>query len=119
MAVTNDKCNIRLVWDDTVVLVYEFTDSGGTARKGAFVHLGSQATTGQQTQASSTVQNIAQVAWSSDPGGWVETLKNAARQKTQVDMWFEDTVFTPWMPPSMANANFTSFNISAVYSIAG
>ncbi len=115
----NSNCTIRIVWDDSVVYVFEFTDTGGTRRNGAFVHVQVSQATGSQTQVTATLQTIAQIQVATDPGTWIETLKNAARNNATVNMWFEDTVFTTWQPPATVAANFSAFNISAVYSIAG
>jgi hypothetical protein len=73
--------NVKIEWDDSVVLVFSFTD--GQPRYAGFIHqvTAVQQSQGTQTQISKLVQTIQQGSFqvSADPATWVETVKTGAR----------------------------------------
>jgi hypothetical protein len=106
-------------WDDSVVLVFSFTDSGGHKQFADFVHIQIQlaSAAGSNTQVSQaiTVVNQQQIQFSTDPECWVETLKTAARATNgSATITYDDPI----------NVNYTtqtnqSFQLQELFSLAG
>ena len=75
--------SVQIVWDDSVVIIFQFTDSGGNTQHCGFLHFGIQAQTqsGSSTQVSQilTVTQQQGLQITNDPGTWVETVKYGAR----------------------------------------
>jgi hypothetical protein len=104
----------QIEWDDSVVFVFSWNNQQFYA---GFVHLQIAVANavGTTTQVSSILQQLqqTQVQFSSDPQSWLETVKNAARAKTSINITF-DTNFVPY-----TTQTGQSFNLQQLYSIAG
>jgi hypothetical protein len=107
---------VSIIWDDSIVLVFQFTD-GGTTYQAGFLHVGFQAQSqwGSTTQVSAILQQTAQqgVQISNDPGTWVETVKYGARGN-QISLTYDDST----------TVNYTTqtaqpYNLQILYSVAG
>lgn len=122
MSTLTKTTSVQITWDDSVALIFQFTDDNGNTQICGFLHFGIQA----QVQAGSTVQvsKILQVTQqqglqvSNDPGTWVETVKYGARgsssQPQQISITYDDTI----------NISYTTqtgqpFQLQQLYSIAG
>jgi len=101
-----------LVWDDGVVFIFSFTFNG-TQYYGGFPHMqvALANATGTQTQVSNILQSIkqTQLQFQTDPGCWIDTLKN----NKAVDIVFDDST----------SVNYTTqtaqpYALQVLYSIA-
>ena len=105
-------------WDDGVVFVFSFTDQNGNKQFSGFVHMQIQlaAAQGSNTQVSQlvTAVNQQQIQFSSDPGCWVETLKTAFRNKSNIGIVYDDQVDTPYT--TLTNQ---SFQLQQLFSLTG
>src|SRR5713101_4873942 len=96
-SVTGD---VKIEWDDSVVMVFSIRDHGTTFYAG-FTHLGValQNTVGNQKQINAITQIINQnaIQLSADPQTWVETIKTGARGATyKITVVYDDTLSTPY-----------------------
>lgn len=114
--------NPAIEWDDSVVLVFSFTE-GGTRFYAGFVHqiFSIQMTTGTQTQLSTILQSIQQTAIQQalDPGTWVETVKAGARgagatPPVSISVVFDDVINVPY-----TTQTGQSFQLALLYAIYG
>lgn len=122
MSATKKTTSVQIVWDDSVVLIFQFTDDGGNTQNCGFVHFGTQT----QVQAGSTIQvsQILQITQqqgiqiSNDPGTWVETVKYGARstssQSQEISITYDDTINVPY-----TTQTGQPFQLQLLYSIAG
>jgi hypothetical protein len=114
--------SVQIVWDDSVVIIFQFTDSSGNTQHCGFLHFGVQAQTqsGSNTQVSQilTVTQQQGLQITNDPGTWVETVKYGARgtssQPQQITITYDDTI----------NISYTTqtaqpFQLQQLYSING
>jgi hypothetical protein len=105
-------------WDDGVVFVFSFTDQNGNKQFSGCVHIQIQLASaqGSNTQVSQlvTAVNQQQIQFSSDPGCWIDTLKNAARNKTPINIVYDDAVDKPYT--TLTNQNFP---LQQLFSLAG
>jgi len=118
MSVATFTGNVKLVWDDSVVLVFSFQDTGGTYNAG-FIHqvLSVQQTQGTQTQLTKILQTIQQQSFqlALDPATWVETVKNGSRGTTNpITVVYDDST-------NISYTTFTNqtFQLQELYSISG
>lgn len=114
---TASQVSVTIEWDDSVVIVFSFQGSSGSTVYCGFPHVipAWQNQTGTQTQISSRVQSITQqaVQISGDPGTWVETVKNGARNN-KITIVYDDST----------NVNYTtdigtSYQLQQLFSITG
>jgi hypothetical protein len=108
--------NVDIEWDDSVVLVFSFTNNGKKIFAG-FTHqvISLQTTTGTQTQV--TLQNLLQtsIQLAVDPATWVETLKTGDRGTSNtIDVVYEDSTSQTYT--TLTNQLFQQ---QILYSIAG
>jgi hypothetical protein len=107
-----------LEWYDDVVFVFSFTDRNGNKQFSGCVHIQIRLASaqGSNTQASQlvTAVNQQQIQFSSDPGCWIDTLKNAARNKTSINIVYDDAVDKPYT--TLTNQ---SFPLQQLFSLAG
>jgi hypothetical protein len=105
-------------WDDGAVFVFSFTDQNGNQQFSGFVHMQIQLASaqGSNTQVSQLLTNVNQqmIQFSSDPGCWVDTLKNAARNTKSINIVYDDTVDIPYT--TLTNQ---SFHLRQLFSLAG
>ncbi len=105
-------------WDDGVVFVFSFTDQNGNKQFSGFVHMQIQLAVaqGSNTQVSQlvTAVNQQQIQFSSDPECWVESLKTAFRDKSNINIVYDDQVSTPYT--TLTNQ---SFPLQQLFSITG
>ena len=101
-----------LVWDDGVVFIFSFTFNG-TQYYGGFPHMqiALANATGSQTQVNKVLQTLqqSQLQVTTDPGCWIDTLKN----NKAVDIVFDDST----------SVNYTTqtaqpYDLQVLYSIA-
>jgi hypothetical protein len=122
MSATTLTTSVQIVWDDSVVLVFQFTDANGTTQTCGFVHFGFQAQTqsGSVTQISAIQQVTQQVGLqiSNDPGTWVETVKYGARgtssQAQQITITYDDSTSI-----SYTSQTAQPYQLQLLYSISG
>jgi hypothetical protein len=99
MSVATFTGSVVIEWDDSVVLVFSFTQNG-TKFFAGFVHqvISIQNTVGTQTQASAILQTILQnsVQFAMDPGTWVETVKTGARGSGTITVVYDDSTSQPY-----------------------
>lgn len=118
-AVTAAQVSVEIVWDDSVVIVFSFQDSGGNTQNCGFPHIipAWQSQSGSQTQVSPKVQTITQngMQVSADPATWVETIKYGARPNNgKITIVYDDTINVPY-----TTATGTSYQLWQLYSIHG
>jgi len=114
--------SVQIVWDDSVVLIFQFTDDAGNTQNCGFVHFGIQVQGqyGSTTQVTQILQITQQqgIQISNDPGTWVETVKYGARgtasQAQQISITYDDTI-------NIAYTTQTAqpFQLQQLYSITG
>ena len=118
MSVATYTGNVSIDWDDSVVIVFSFTNNG-TKFFAGFVHqvISVQSTTGTQTQVNSILQNIQQnsIQVALDPATWVETIKTGARGTSNpITVVYEDSTSMPYT--TLTNQ---PFQLQLLHSIAG
>jgi hypothetical protein len=111
--------SVTIEWDDSVVIVFSFTDpTSNTKFNCGFPHVvpAWQSQTGTQTQVTTKVQNIttSTMQISGDPATWVETVKYGARGSNTITVVYDDST----------NYNYTtdiatSYQLQQLYSITG
>jgi hypothetical protein len=112
---TATATKVAVEWDDSVMFVFSFYDSGNTQYFAGFQRTGVQVQSGTSTQVSKIQQNVAAVQVSNDPQTWIETVKNAARNSSaQLAIVFDDSTSTPF-----TTLTSTNFSLQLLYSIAG
>jgi hypothetical protein len=118
MAMQTIPARPAIEWDDSVVFVFSFTDSHGNKKFAGFVHVQIQSASavGSNMQVSQAVAAVNQqeIQFSTDPGCWVETLKNAARSKTPVTITYEDAISTIYTTQTNQ-----SFQLQELFSLTG
>jgi hypothetical protein len=116
MSVQSTQTSVEIEWDDSVVIIFSFAGADGKIYCG-FPHVvpAWQNQTGTQTQVSATVQKIQQSAMqiSGDPGTWVETVKQGARNG-KITVVYDDST----------NTNYTTqtgqpYQLQILYSLTG
>lgn len=122
MSATTFTTSVQIVWDDSVVLIFQFTDSSGNTQHCGFLHFGIQSQTqvGSNTQVSQILTTTQQqgLQVSNDPATWVETVKYGARgttaQPQQITITYDDST-------SVAYTTQTAqpFQLQELYSING
>jgi hypothetical protein len=110
--------SVQIVWDDSVVIIFQFSDGDSTPYCG-FVHVGFQAQTqwGSSTQINAILQLTQQqgIQLSNDPGTWVETVKYGARGNNQtIVITYDDSTSTPY-----TTQTGQPYDLQVLYSIAG
>ena len=113
MSTTKATGQLKVEWDDSVVLVFSFQDAGATRFCG-FVHTGLASQYGTQTQVTKILQTVQSVQYSADPGTWVETVKSGARSTSPVTVTYDDNASQPY-----TTATGESFDLQILFSIAG
>jgi hypothetical protein len=122
MSAVTKTTSVQIVWDDSVVLIFQFTDDSGNTQNCGFVHFGiqAQAQSGSTTQVSQILQVTQQqgIQISNDPGTWVETVKYGARgtsnQQQQISVTYDDTINIPYTTQTAQ-----PFQLQQLYSITG
>jgi len=79
-----------LVWDDGAVFIFSFVFNGSTYYAGfPHVQIALASATGTQTQVNKVLQTLqqSQLQITTDPGCWIDTLKN----NKAVDITFDDS----------------------------
>ena len=108
--------SVSIEWDDSVVLIFSFTDRGTTYYAG-FTHLtfAAQNAVGTQKQINQITQVLSQnaIQVSGDPQSWVETVKNAGRGNT-IKVVYEDSISTPY-----TTTTAQSYDLQLLHSISG
>jgi hypothetical protein len=116
MSTKSVTTSVSIVWDDSVMLVFQFTD-GGTTYQAGFLHVGfqAQAQWGTATQITQILQQTSQqgVQLSNDPATWVETVKYGARGNS-ITITYDDST----------SVNYTTqtaqpYSLQQLFSIAG
>ncbi len=105
-------------WDDGLAYIFSFTAGG--QKFGGFIHMqaavAAQVQKAVNTQINDKVQEsiakAVQVQLATDPGCWIDTLKNGLRTTTPVKITFDDAV--NWNYTTKTNKSFT---LQALYSI--
>ncbi|HVR47269.1 MAG TPA: hypothetical protein VMT95_11640 [Candidatus Binatia bacterium] len=117
-ATTASGVSVTIEWDDSVMIIFSFTPSGGSKQYCGFPHVipAWQSQSGTQTEVSAKVQTISQAAFqiSGDPATWVETVKYGSRDGKTITIVYDDTT----------NVNYTSstatpYQLQLLYSITG
>lgn len=107
-----------LEWDDSVVFVFSFTDNNGNKQFAGFVHLQVALATaqGSNTQVTQVLQvvNQQQIQFSTDPGCWIDTVKNAARNKAPITITYDDTLNAIYTTQTVQ-----SFQLQLLFSLVG
>jgi hypothetical protein len=114
--------SVEIVWDDSVVLIFKFTDSGGADQYCGILHFGIQAQSqsGSNTQVSQILQVTAQqgIQVSNDPGTWIEVIKYGSRgtagQTPQITIVYDDTINI-----SYTTQTGVGYQLQQLYSITG
>jgi hypothetical protein len=123
MSAITKTTSVQIVWDDSVVLIFQFTDDSGKTQNCGFVHFGIQAQqqVGSTTQVSAILQITQQqgIQISNDPGTWVETVKYGARGASsqppqQISITYDDTINVPY-----TTQTGQPFQLQLLYNIAG
>ena len=122
MSATTLSTSVQIVWDDSVVLIFQFTDTSGKTQTCGFLHFGIQAQTqsGSNTQVNAILQITMQqgLQVSNDPGTWVETVKYGARgtsnQAQEILITYDDSTSVPYTTQTAQ-----PYNLQLLYSISG
>lgn len=108
----------NIEWDDSVVFVFSFPDSGGNKQFAGFVHIqvAIASAVGSNTQVTQAVQvvNQQQIQFSTDPQSWIETVKNAARNNGSIVITYDDSINQLYTTQTTQ-----SFQLQQLYSITG
>lgn len=117
-ATTASGISVTIEWDDSVMLVFSFTPSGGSKQYCGFPHIipAWQSQSGTQTEVSARVQSISQAAFqiSGDPATWVETVKYGSRDGKTINVTYDDTTNVNY-----TTSTATSYQLQLLYSING
>jgi hypothetical protein len=112
--------NLRIVWDDGVMLVFAFTAADGYETLNCGIaHLDPHTQVGrtQVLVPITAVQIAGPEQFYGDPQTWIETIKSASRgSSTNIQIDYDDQLimgYTSWM------LNPPSFTLQALYSLAG
>ena len=118
MSAASVQAQPTIEWDDSVVFVFSFTDGNGNKQFAGFVHmqLALAIAQGSNTQVTQVLQQVnqQQIQFTTDPQSWIETVKNAARNKSQITIVFDDTLNTAYTTQTAAN-----FQLQVLFSLAG
>jgi hypothetical protein len=117
MSLQSVQTSVTIVWDDSVVIVFQFTDNANVQRTCAGVQI--QAQFGSNTQVSQILQTTQQagIQIANDPQTWVETVKNAHRNSnTRLAIAFDDSISANYTPPGNPAQ---TFQLQLLYSLAG
>jgi len=114
--------SVQIIWDDSVVLIFQFTDANGKTQTSGFVHFGVQAQTqsGSTTQVTAILQVTQQqgLQISNDPGTWVETVKYGARgtssQAQTITITYDDSTSV-----SYTSQTAQPYQLQLLYSVNG
>ncbi len=116
MSVQTTQTSVAIEWDDGAMLIFSFDGENGKVYCG-FPHIvpAWQNQTGTQTQVTATLQNIKQTAVqvSGDPGTWVETVKQGARNG-KITVVYDDSTNTNYTTQTA-----TPYQLQLLYSLAG
>lgn len=122
MSAVTVTTSVQIVWDDSVVLVFKFSDSSGADQYCGILHFGIQAQSqsGSNTQVSQILQVTAQqgIQISNDPGTWIEVIKYGSRssggQTPQITIVYDDTINVPYTTQTAQ-----PYTLQQLYSITG
>ena len=113
---TVTQVGVTIEWDDSVVFVFSFQGPSGQVFCG-FPHqqvaLANQ--TGTQTQVSAILQTLQQMQLqvTTDPGTWIETLKQGARGG-KINIVYEDSISAKYTTQTTKD-----FDLYQLFSITG
>lgn len=117
-ATTASGVGVTIEWDDSVMIVFSFTPSGGSKQYCGFPHVIAawQSQSGTQTEVSARVQSLSQTAFqiSGDPATWVETVKYGARDGKTINVTYDDTINV-----SYTTSTANNYQLQQLYSING